>query len=548
MRETATLLPNHTSPPARQPTRTPAYLLLLTLPIGGLQTAWSVEFSAGSSYLLTLGIPKPLLAPIWFAGPLMGILVQPCVGALSDACRVPWGRRRPYLLSGAGVTVLSMMGLAWVGGLAAGWAVRGAAVVGVYALNFGLNVVEASVRALIADCAPGYQQEAANAMASRITAVGSLAGFLAGSLDLARYLPFLGDTQFKVLCALSSITLLLTVLMSAGFVTEEDPRQRSPTTEKSVGGRLFSTLKILPPQIKTLFAVQAFACFAFFPILFYGSVWVAEIYAAPYLRENPGMGREGLDELFEEGTRRGARALAWNAVVMLLSTVLVPLAVTPTYDAERGCSARSSRSSAMTSDTQGRDALTSARGRFSRKIPPLTLKRAWVTSLVLQAAALLSAPLIRSVDAAAVVIAVLGYTWALSAWAPFAIIGAETHAVPYIHPPDSADLVHPTDSVPDVPSLLNSESQDGNENEDKSMRNRVGAIFGIHNVVVCVAQAVSSLAALGIFAVCHRERGVPGDASFAVLFGVSGAAGLAAVWSAMGIRDGPGRDGYVALG
>src|SRR5699024_4552409 len=126
--------------------------------------------------------------------------------------------------------------------------------------------------------------------------------------------------------------------------------------------------------------------------------------------------------------------------------------------------------------------------RFSRlKVPPLTLKRAWIASLVLQAAALLSVPLIRSVEAAVVVIAMLGYPWALSAWAPFAIIGAETHAAPNLPPFDSAG---PTHSTPDVPALLNSESLDGNGNDSKSMRDRVGAVFGIHNVVVCVAQAV----------------------------------------------------------
>lgn len=182
-------------------------------------------------------------------------------------------------------------------------------------------------------------------MASRIISVGSLAGFLAGSLDLRTYLSFLGDSQFRVLCSLSSITLLVTVLVSAVFVTEEDPRLRSPASEKSVGVRLFSTLKVLSPQIKTLFTVQIFACFAFFPILFYGSVWVAEIYAAPYLKDDPGMGKDELDALFEEGTRRGAIALAWNAAVMLFSAVLVPVVVTPTYDAKSGSSTPSSGSS-----------------------------------------------------------------------------------------------------------------------------------------------------------------------------------------------------------
>src|SRR5699024_6394263 len=101
-----------------------------------------------------------------------------------------------------------------------------AAVLGVYALNFGLNVVEASSHAFITDCAPRHQQEAANGMASRSMAVGSLVGFLTGTVDLTAYLPFLGDSHFKVLCAIASALLSLTVLVSAGFVTEEDPGDR----------------------------------------------------------------------------------------------------------------------------------------------------------------------------------------------------------------------------------------------------------------------------------------------------------------------------------
>lgn len=522
MPETTPLLPDHAAP--REPTRSPWHLALLSLPLAGLQVAWTVEFSAGSSFLLSLGLTKQLLALVWFAGPLMGICVQPCVGALSDDCRLSWGRRRPYLLGGMAVTVLSMMGLAWVRELAGGGA-RGAAVVGVYALNFGLNVVEAASRAFITDCAPRHQQEAANGMASRGIAVGSLVGFLAGCLNLATYLPFLGTSHFKVLCAVASALLALSILMSAGLISEADPNERYRSTEKSVGHRLWDTLRGLSPQIRTLFAVQALTCFAFFPVLFYGSVYVAEIYAAPYLRENPHMTPAELDALYEEGTRKGTVALAWNAVVMLISTVLAPALVTPTYDGmDTGSSVVSSSSSGTASGTynEGPGVLASRDGiRTLRRLPAprLTLKTAWIASLVLQAAALLAAPFVHSVDAAILLIAVLGYTWALSAWAPFAIIGAETHADP------DGDPTH---------------SDTGGGDGEAPMRDRVGAVLGIHNVVVCAAQAASTAVALGVFGALQKPRGQPGDASFAVLFGVSGVAGVLAVCFAGAIWE-PGR-------
>lgn len=61
------------------------------------------------------------MALVWIAGPLTGTLVQPYVGMLSDNCRVPWGKRKPFMLGGAAATALSLMCLAWtkeiVGGL-----------------------------------------------------------------------------------------------------------------------------------------------------------------------------------------------------------------------------------------------------------------------------------------------------------------------------------------------------------------------------------------------------------------------------------------------
>lgn len=96
-----------------QETKSSWYLLLLTLAIGGLQIAWSVELSYGSPYLLGLGISKSLLALVWIAGPLSGVLVQPYVGIRSDRSRSKWGRRRPFMAGGALVTIVSLICLAW---------------------------------------------------------------------------------------------------------------------------------------------------------------------------------------------------------------------------------------------------------------------------------------------------------------------------------------------------------------------------------------------------------------------------------------------------
>ena len=89
------------------------YLFILTLSIGGLQIAWATELSNGSPYLLSLGMSKSLLAFVWIAGPLTGVLVQPYVGIRSDNSRSKWGKRIPFMLAGAFATAVSFIALAW---------------------------------------------------------------------------------------------------------------------------------------------------------------------------------------------------------------------------------------------------------------------------------------------------------------------------------------------------------------------------------------------------------------------------------------------------
>jgi solute carrier family 45 protein 1/2/4 len=96
-----------------QVTKSVWYLIILTISLGGLQIAWSVELSNGSPYLLSLGLSKSLMALVWIAGPLSGTLVQPYVGVRSDNCRIPWGKRKPFILGGAAATIVSLLALAW---------------------------------------------------------------------------------------------------------------------------------------------------------------------------------------------------------------------------------------------------------------------------------------------------------------------------------------------------------------------------------------------------------------------------------------------------
>ena len=74
----------------------------------GVQIAYALQSANISRIFRTLGADPHSLSFFWILPPLMGILVQPIVGTLSDKTWNRFGRRIPYLFIGAAVAVAVM--------------------------------------------------------------------------------------------------------------------------------------------------------------------------------------------------------------------------------------------------------------------------------------------------------------------------------------------------------------------------------------------------------------------------------------------------------
>ncbi|KAJ3958220.1 hypothetical protein N0V92_005195 [Colletotrichum tropicale] len=537
-----------------QQTKSVWYLILLTISIGGLQIAWSVELSNGSPYLLSLGLSKSLMALVWIAGPLTGTLVQPYVGMLSDNCRLSWGKRKPFMVGGAIATMVSLMFLAWTREIVGGFlgifgadpesqgvktAIICVAVVGIYVLDFAINTVQAAIRAFIVDCAPAHQQEAANAMASRITGFGNIVGYIAGYIDLPKYVWFLGDTQFKVLCAIASIALASTILVSTTLIHERDPRLEGPPAQSKAGvlpffGKIFTSIKRLPPQVMRVCQVQFCAWVGFFPLLFYTSSYIGEIYVEPFLEKNPHMAPEELDKLYEQATRVGTFALLINSIVSLATNVFLPFFIAPTYDSHPVlCDVPGE------TDTTPKD-LDSEKPSFLDRlqIPGFTLKRAWFMSLWLFAGAMFCTVIVRTVEAATALIGLVGITWAMTLWAPWAIISAEISRRDavlrarqrHLSPSRRSDGL----ASPSLNSIADSDRSVLSEGEETD---QAGVILGIHNMAIAAPQIIATVGSSIIFKIWQKPRGTPGDHSMAIVLALGGIAVLVSSFFVAAIKE-----------
>ncbi|POS84984.1 hypothetical protein EPUL_003881 [Erysiphe pulchra] len=486
------------------------YMILLTISIGGLQLAWSVELSNGTPYLISLGLSKSSMALVWIAGPLSGTLVQPYVGMLSDKCRSPLGKRTPFIILGSVATIISLLILAWVREISTGFLglfgvdsesqiskdyVILVAVLMVYVLDFSINTVQAGIRAFILDCAPSHQQETANAMASRALGIGNILGYVAGYVNLKQYFWFFGDSQFKILCVIASIALASTVFLSLSTIRERDPSKEVRLAPDQAGivsffKTLFTSIKRLPPLTRKVCEIQFFAWIGMFPQLFYSSSYVGEIYVQPYLKSNPHMSQSELDQLYEKATRVGTFALLVYAITSLATNVILPFFIAPSYD-------------------------TSTTRLF---IPGFTLRRAWMFSQLIFAACMFSTTIVRSVSAAIVVIGIIGICWALTLWAPFAIISAE------VSKRDS--LYRKSDVNQFNTNKIAEQSQD-----------QAGVILGIHNMSIAAPQIIATVGSSIIFKFLQKPRGTPGDISFSVVLALGSFSTLVAAWLTSRMED-----------
>ena len=395
-------------------------------------------------------------------------------------------------------------------------------------------IVQAGIRAFIVDNAPTHQQEDANAWAGRITGVGSILGYLSGYVDLPELTGgYLGNTQFKVLCIIACLTLGGTVLISCLFIRERDPRLDGPPSDEKLGvmsffRQVFYSIKRLNPQVRKVCEAQFFNWIGWFPFLFYITTYIGQLYVNPLFSSNPDLSDADIDDAWEKGTRVATFGLLIFAITSFISNLILPFLVVPSYTPpttlSRNQSFHSSRplyrhGQPTTPGTPGTMSASmtsffpptpspSSHSRLSRllnaaQIPWLTLRRAWLLSHILFAFCMLLTFIVNTTTGATVLVGVIGLCWALTLWAPFALISAE------ISKRDAAARKQGA----------------GAAKEDQA-----GVILGLHNVAIAAPQIIATLVSSGIFKVTQKPRGVAGDDSVGWVLRFGGLAALVAAY------------------
>jgi solute carrier family 45 protein 1/2/4 len=376
----------------------------------------------------------------------------------------------------------------------------------------------------------------------------------------------LGDTQFKVLCVIASIALSLTLLISCLSIKERDPRLEGPPASDNPGlfaffRQVFSAVRRLPPQIRMICEVQFFSWIGWFPFLFYITTYIGQMYVNPHLK--PGLSGGEIDRLWEQATRVGTFALLLYAIVSLAANVLLPFLIVPSYKPPSSDDSNSTitpsspvavrpRSSSLSQmpfpgssanisvylPPNNREYFDQPPTLLSRmlvrvQVPGLTLRRMWLLSQILFAICMFSTFFIRTPVAATVMAAMVGIPWALTLWAPFALISADIARREELARRRHRRLGQNQNGAEGSQVDGFKQGGDGNGPADQA-----GIILGLHNVAVSSPQILATLISSVVFKFLQKPRDVPGDESLGWVMRIGGVSALIAAFFTSRLSDG----------
>jgi maltose/moltooligosaccharide transporter len=239
----------------------------------GVQIAYALQSGNISRIFRTLGADPHSLSFFWILPPLMGILVQPIVGTLSDKTWTRLGRRIPYLFVGAAVAVAVMCLLPNSGSF--GMSVSTALIFGLFSLmllDTSINMAMQPFKMLVGDMVNDTQKAKAYSIQSFLCNAGSVVGFMFPFfftwIGLKNVAPE-GVVPDSVIWSfyIGALILILCVLYTTIKVKEWDPatyvKYNPVTTEKEQKADWITLLKNAPATFWRVGLVQFFCWAAF---------------------------------------------------------------------------------------------------------------------------------------------------------------------------------------------------------------------------------------------------------------------------------------------
>ncbi|KAF4045087.1 MFS/sugar transport protein [Phytophthora infestans] len=250
----------------------PIWLLLaVSMPRMAINMAWSAQWAALGPYLSTM-LPNFAVQITQFIGPIVGVLVGPSVGVLSDRSTSKFGRRRPFLITAGILSIICWIAMSYTRDMGEALGDHGdgtdgqptdrtwTSILTVFFylwMDITVNVVQTPAMLLVADFAGDRQTTGA--------ALGQAWSTL-GSILVAGYIEFFGAAHKTLHEFMWMLSATMFVCISVAVVLgKETPLDPSKVDAVSTWKRIGHAFASVYHGIRTLPGVLAIygVCFFF---------------------------------------------------------------------------------------------------------------------------------------------------------------------------------------------------------------------------------------------------------------------------------------------
>ena len=303
----------------------------------GVQIAYALQSANISRIFATLGADPHSLSYFWILPPLMGIIVQPIIGAASDKTWCRFGRRIPYLFIGAAAAVLVMCLLPNAGSF--GMTVSTAMIFGLIALMFldtSINMAMQPFKMLVGDMVNEKQKGLAYSIQSFLCNAGSLAGylfpFIFALIGISNVAPE-GVVPDSVIYSfyIGAAILILCVIYTTVKVKEMPPKEYAEyhgineEEEKSEKTNMLKLLIKAPTAFWTVGLVQFFCWAAFMFMWTYTNGTVAaNVFDAPVVERAGNWVLDTTSTQYQEAGNWVGVLFAVQAIGSVLWAIVIP--------------------------------------------------------------------------------------------------------------------------------------------------------------------------------------------------------------------------------
>lgn len=182
--------------------------------------------------LVPAGTEGTSLFRILAIGGLIAVILQPAVGAVSDHATSRWGPRRPFIVAGALLDVVFLVGIATSNSLLAISAF-------VLALQVSSNVAQGPYQGYVPDLTPPTQVGFASGLIGLMLVLGNLIGYLIGAAAIGLH-QYAAATILLGVIEVAAMVVLVTTSHRAARVTDRSTGSRSARAWLAIGLRAWS--------------------------------------------------------------------------------------------------------------------------------------------------------------------------------------------------------------------------------------------------------------------------------------------------------------------